>query len=81
MNTSANETIEIETPTAVAAWREIFRKYRIRSIQQSINTTTHSTQQAQVQPILIQQADNEAIGDMFQPAEDRIFRIYYQNVN
>jgi hypothetical protein len=29
-----------------------------------------------VQTILIKQADNEAIGDDFQPAEEGIFQIY-----
>ena len=81
INTSANETIELETSTAVAAWWEIFRKYRICSIQQATTTTTHTHQAAQVQPIFIKQVDSEAIGDMFQPAEDGIFRIYYQNLN
>jgi hypothetical protein len=64
---------------AVAAWREIFRKYPIRSIHQATTTVTIPT--VKVQPILIKQADNDAITDEFQPAEDEIFRIYYQNVN
>jgi hypothetical protein len=40
-----------------------------------------TTPTIKVQPILIKQADNEAIGDEFQPTEDGIFCIYYQNVN
>ena len=78
-NTVRNESIVIETIPAVAAWREIFRKYRIRSIQQA--STVMTNQVHQVQPILIKQSENEAIGDSFIPAEDGIFRIYYQNVN
>jgi hypothetical protein len=29
----------------------------------------------------VKQTDNEVIGNLFQPAEERTFRIYYQNVN
>jgi hypothetical protein len=66
-----NDTIVNKQVPAVAAWQEIFRKYRIRSIQQA--TTTMTTQTTKVQAILIEQADNEAIGDEFQPAEEGIF--------
>ena len=71
--------VEIVIDPAVAAWREIFRKYRIRSIKQANETTIRPTQQ--VQPILFRQSDNEEVGDSFIPAEDGTFRIYYQNVN
>ena len=78
-NTAVNESIVIETTPAVAAWREIFGKYRIRLIQQATTVTTNQVHQ--VQPILIKQDENKEIGDTFIPAEDGIFRIYYQNVN
>ena len=40
-----------------------------------------TTPTSRVQPLLIKQANNEAIGDDFQAAEEGKFKIYYQNVN
>jgi hypothetical protein len=63
-----------------SAWREIFRKYRIRSIQQATTVTEKET--PLIQPIIFQQSENTSIGDDFEPIDDKkIFRIYYQNVN
>ena len=63
-----NKTIMNKQVPAIAAWREIFRKYRIRSIQQA--NTTKTTQTTKIQPILIKQANNEAIGDDFHIADE-----------
>jgi hypothetical protein len=74
-----NESIGNKQVPAVAAWREIFRQYQIRSIKQA--TTPMTNQTTKVQPILIKQTGNEAVGDEFQPAVEGVFRIYHQNVN
>jgi hypothetical protein len=61
------------------AWREIFRKYRIRSIPQPTNMTG---EEPRLQPTIFPQNGNMAIGDNIDPIDDnKTFRIYYQNVN
>jgi hypothetical protein len=62
-----------------SAWREIFRKYRIRSIPKDKTIPQTVTQ---LQPILFQQSDNEAVGDDLESIDEtKTLRIYYQNVN
>jgi hypothetical protein len=74
-----NESIRNKKDPAVAAWREIFRQYQIRLIKQATKPMINQT--TKVQPILIKQTRNEAVGDEFQPAVEGVFRIYYQNEN
>ena len=50
-NPSGNKTTMNKRVPEVDAWREIFRKYRIRSIKQA--QTTMTTPTTKIQPILI----------------------------